>query len=95
MPTITILPEHTHLDCERGETIYQVVLRNGVPLGSSCGGDGICDKCRVTIVQGMENLSEENDAEKRLKREHGFEADERVSCQTKINGDVTITTGYW
>lgn len=30
-------------------TLMDLLLRNGIPVASSCGGDGICRKCVVTI----------------------------------------------
>ncbi len=95
MPKVTISPEQKTLDANPGETIYNVVRRNKLPLGSSCDGDGVCDKCRVTVLAGMQFLSPINDVEARLIREHGLGEDERVSCQTHILGDIVITTGYW
>lgn len=95
MPRVTLLPRKIIINAERNESIYDVVRRNGIPLGSSCGGDGVCDKCRVTIVSGAASLSKINEIEARLILEHGFEKNERVACQTKILGNITITTGYW
>lgn len=95
MPILTIHPSMRKLYAESDKTIFSVLRKNNIPIGSSCGGDGICDKCRVTIMDGKNNLSEMNEAELRLRNEHSFEHDERVACQTKIHGDVMITTGYW
>lgn len=30
-------------------TLMDLLLKNGIPVASSCGGDGICKKCAVTI----------------------------------------------
>lgn len=95
MYKVKLLPSDKVLISLPGETIYLLLRRYRIPIGSSCGGDGVCDRCRVQVVEGMKNLSRINRAEARLKREHGFEADERVSCQTVIHGDIVITTGYW
>lgn len=30
-------------------TVMNLLLQNGIPVASSCGGDGICQKCTVTM----------------------------------------------
>ena len=30
-------------------TLMNFLLQNGIPVASSCGGDGICQKCVVTL----------------------------------------------
>lgn len=30
-------------------TLMDFLLKNGIPVASSCGGDGICKKCTVTM----------------------------------------------
>lgn len=37
-------------------TLMDLLLKNGIPVASSCGGDGICHKCTVTI-NGQKELS--------------------------------------
>lgn len=66
-----------------------------IPVASSCGGEGICAKCRLKIVAGAENLSTESTAEKDLREHHGIPAGERISCQTLVLGDVTVDATYW
>ncbi len=95
MSRVILLPSKKVLASHPGETIYTLLRRYRIPIGASCGGDGVCDRCRVQVVEGMKNLSRINRIEARLKRDHGFEPDERVSCQTVIHGDIVITTGYW
>ncbi len=37
----------TYADYE--ETLMNLLLKNGIPVASSCGGEGICKKCIVTL----------------------------------------------
>lgn len=73
----------------------QVLLDAGLPVASSCRGDGICAKCRVEVIDGRQNLSPENDRERFLRERHDIPRAERVSCQAEIHGDVTVDTTYW
>jgi 2Fe-2S ferredoxin len=95
MPTITILPFNTSIPCAVGESILEAVHASRHPLASSCGGEGVCDKCRVLIVEGMEHVSRPQGPELRAMKERPFLPNERMSCQTTITGDISITTTYW
>jgi uncharacterized 2Fe-2S/4Fe-4S cluster protein (DUF4445 family) len=41
------------LDILRGENLLQALKRHDVYLVASCGGKGICGKCRVKVVEGQ------------------------------------------
>ncbi len=73
----------------------QALLTGGLPVASSCKGDGVCAKCRIEIVEGKQNLSVENEREAFLRERHAVPRNQRISCQTLVLGDVTVTTSYW
>lgn len=73
----------------------QSLLDAGIPVASSCNGDGVCAKCKIAIIQGTENLSIENEVEIFLKQKFDMAKNFRISCQTQVNGDITIDTTYW
>ena len=95
MATITILPFNTVIPCADDESILHAVLASRHALASSCGGEGVCDKCRVLVLAGMEHLSRPRGAELRAMSERPFLPNERMACQATISGDVCITTTYW
>lgn len=71
------------------------LLNSGIAVASSCNGDGVCAKCKIKIIAGEQNLSAENDLEIFLKQKFAIPQAERISCQTKVNGDITIDASYW
>lgn len=77
------------------ETILDAARRVGAPIGNSCGGTGICARCRVRVVAGAENLSPATSVELRVGGARGFAQDERMACQTVPRGDCEVTTSYW
>lgn len=95
MPEVKLQPLNITLQSTVNETIFQVVRRFGIPLASSCNGDGVCDKCRVVVLSGESNLSDMNDAELRFHSERGFGKNERMACQAIIVGNIEISTTYW
>jgi len=94
-PTVKFVPLGRSKEVKEGVTIIAAANRADVPIGQSCGGDGICGWCRVKVVHGMENLSVPTTLERRLMTACGFAPDERAACLAKVAGDITVTTGYW
>src|SRR5260370_40784633 len=71
-------------------TLPQISLKHGVPHVHECGGHARCSTCRVMIRDGLENVLQRNEAEKRLAEFKGFGADVRLACQTRVRGPVLI-----
>lgn len=71
------------------------LLDAGLPVASSCDGDGVCAKCKVIVLAGAENLSTPNETENFLRESHGLNKNIRISCQTTVSGDIMIDTTYW
>jgi 2Fe-2S ferredoxin len=86
---VTFTPLGRAAEAKPDETLLDVARRAGAPLGNSCGGVGVCARCRVTIITGC--VSPPTSMETR----GGFTGEERLACQTIVCGDVEITTGYW
>jgi uncharacterized 2Fe-2S/4Fe-4S cluster protein (DUF4445 family) len=82
---ITFLPYQKSIEVSEGDSLIRTALQAGVHINASCGGEGVCAKCRVLIEQGevVEGLSE------RLSPED-IEAGYRLACQARIKGDATI-----
>ncbi len=95
MPKIHFLKSRPSLEVSQGAPLMQALLDHGLPVASSCGGDGVCAKCRIEVIEGQKNLSPEGTKEAILREKHIFTKNERVSCQVTINGDIKINTSYW
>ncbi|MDB9313299.1 2Fe-2S iron-sulfur cluster-binding protein [Spirulina sp. CS-785/01] len=79
-----------------GANLRQQGLQNGVDIYTlrgklmNCGGYGQCGTCVVEVIEGMNNLSERTEFEKRkLKKKPDSY---RLSCQTIVNGPVKVRT---
>lgn len=68
-----------------GETILEVLQRNGFTIDAPCNGLGKCGKCKVWVSGELEPVSE-------MEKKHliGEEEHIRVGCLAKIKGDVNI-----
>lgn len=92
---VSFLPLGRSAEAKPNESILDVARRAGVPLGNSCGGVGVCTRCKVRVVSGAGHLSSRTSLELRFGSARGFADDERMACQAVVNGDCEVTTTYW
>ncbi len=50
---ITFFPENKSIEVEKGKSILSVAISAGVYINSSCGGDGVCGRCKVILKKGQ------------------------------------------
>jgi len=83
--TIKFLPYETTIQVQDGDTIIRAALEAGVHVNASCGGEGVCGKCRVLIEDGTvaggisEKLSDED-------QKRGY----RLACQAVVKSDLVV-----
>jgi uncharacterized 2Fe-2S/4Fe-4S cluster protein (DUF4445 family) len=83
-----------------GTPVLQAARALGVDIDSVCGGRGICGRCQVTLSEGAfakfqidskgGNLSEPARNELRYREKRGLAPGRRLSCSTKLLGNVVI-----
>jgi len=83
-----------------GTPVLQAARSLGVDIDSVCGGRAICGRCQITVGEGEfakhgivsnnSHLSAFSAVEKRYDDKRGLIAGRRLSCQTKLLGDVVI-----
>ncbi|MGD2187149.1 MAG: ASKHA domain-containing protein [Desulfobacterales bacterium] len=82
---VVFLPHKTKITVPDGETIIHAALEAGVHINASCGGEGVCGKCRVLIEEGTveagtsEKLSPED-------QNKGY----RLACQAAVKSDLAV-----
>lgn len=68
------------IDLPDGDSLHEACSSLGVPFACE---EGVCGTCVIEVVEGMENLSEFNEAEADFLGDLGTE---RLACQCKIKG---------
>ena len=81
---VTFVPLGRSAEAKPNETVLDVARRAGAPIGNSCGGIGICGRCRVEILDGTVSPPTRFETESR-----------RLACQMIVTGDCSVTTTYW
>ena len=94
MPLISF-KKREPIEVPQGANLMRALLDAGLPVASSCNSDGVCGKCKIQILSGMENLSRPNDTEDFLREVHDVDKDVRISCQVEVHGDITVHASYW
>ena len=82
---IIFLPHETEIGVPDGETIIHAAMEAGVHVNASCGGEGVCGKCRVRIEEGTVDggISEKISPQDQDK---GF----RLACQAAVKSDLAV-----
>jgi 2Fe-2S ferredoxin len=72
--------DKTPLVVPEGSNLMEALLASGVPVASSCKGEGICKKCLLEVW----DYAEKNDTPTTL-----------LSCQYHINRNIQVNAPYW
>lgn len=107
MPKVTFVKEKITVEAAEGEDIRTIARKNGIQLYSgphkyvNCMGNGLCCSCDVIVKKGSDNCSAKGPLELAnkwvnpllgLKHLSNPEEDVRLSCRTKVHGDVEVVT---
>jgi ferredoxin len=85
MAKLICVDTHEEHLLEDGSELQEACENSGVPFACT---EGVCGTCVIEVVEGMENLSEFNQAEADFLGDLGTE---RLACQCKIkSGCVKI-----
>jgi ferredoxin len=87
---VTLWPSGETLELNSEDTLLNQLKKAGKKIKSSCGGCATCSDCIVIVKSGEMNLSPQTFEELRLLGNVFHITKERLSCQTKITGDVTL-----
>ena len=83
-----------------GTPLLDIARQLGVDIDSVCGGRGICGRCKVLLSEGefakygirstADHLSPISEPEERFARRSELAPGYRLSCHSKLRGDVVI-----
>ncbi len=89
MPTITMKPSERSVQVPKGTNLLEACHQAGVGIPASCGGKGICGKCRIRVIEG--------DVPERIGHEQALSLAEvhagwRLACLVEVTEDLVIET---
>jgi uncharacterized 2Fe-2S/4Fe-4S cluster protein (DUF4445 family) len=99
-PLIVFTPSGKRGRFPVGTPVLTAARQLGVDIDSVCGGRAICGRCQINIGEGDfakhgitstdAHATPFNEVEQRYRRIKGLAEDRRLSCQTKIQGDLVV-----
>ena len=72
------------------DTIYTLSEDEGFGLFGTCEGNGDCGLCAMTVISGAENISPVTEVERQILKKLVYPPGTRLSCQARIQGNVTV-----
>jgi uncharacterized 2Fe-2S/4Fe-4S cluster protein (DUF4445 family) len=99
-PLIVFTPSGKRGRFALGTPVLQAARSLGVDIDSVCGGRAICGRCQINVGDGefakhgivsrANHVSEFSRVEERYDKIRGLASGRRLSCQTRIAGDLVI-----
>ena len=85
---IKFMPDNITAEATAGECLMDVAARAALHINASCGGEGVCGRCRVELMEGdVDSQSGPGVFLTASEYEKGY----RLACRCFVNGDATIT----
>ncbi len=83
--SVEFLPHNVKIEVDNNESLIRAAMDAGVHINASCGGGGVCGKCRVMVEKGQVEggISEHLSAED---QEKGY----RLACLSEVTSDLVI-----
>ncbi len=89
MPKVTITTDDLVLDVKKDYPLIDMCEDHDTSILFGCR-DGACGACMVKVIEGRENISKMEESEKDFLETMAAEEDERLACQCRVYGDVTL-----
>ena len=83
--TITFHPDNKKVKVPKGTDILNAAIAAGVYINSSCGGEGVCGRCKVIVKKGQV-VSEPTGRLSKEEVQKGYV----LACRSTIHNDVEI-----
>ena len=91
LPHQDLCPEGAVLEAEKGESILNVALRNGIAIEHACEKSCACTTCHVIVREGFAALTpSEEDEDDLLDKAWGLEPASRLSCQAMVPAEQDL-----
>ncbi len=87
---ITNLYERKLISKSQEKTALQLIHENFIDWMHACGKKGRCTTCKMIVLEGMQNLGELTEPEKKFRLLKKLAKNERLACQAQVLGDIKI-----
>ena len=91
--TITKDDKKSVFEVRKGLGLLAATMKHKIPIEFDCK-KADCGICIVSVVSGMENLSQHTDSEKDFLKAMHADDNERLSCQCRVFGDIELKNEF-
>mgnify|MGYP001484240748 FL=1 len=86
LPHVELCPDGAVIEAERGTSICDSLLANGIDIEHACEKSCACTTCHVIVREGFDSLGEATEEEEALlDKAWGLEPQSRLSCQALVD----------
>jgi len=82
---VTFYPDQKTVEVPRGKTVLSAAISAGIFINSSCGGDGVCGRCKVIIKKGEVSTQPTGRISLEERRKGLY-----LACLTTVQGDLEV-----
>ena len=82
---VVFKPYDITVEVPEGENLLRAALQAGVHINASCGGEGVCGKCRILLESG-----ELDSLRSGLISDDDWDLGYRQACQSHVLSDVVV-----
>lgn len=91
LPHEDLCPDGAVLEAQKGESVLDVALKNGIGIEHACEKVCACTTCHVIIREGFDSLPESDELEDDLlDKAWGLEPDSRLGCQARVQDEDLV-----
>jgi len=82
---VVFQPYDLTVEVPEGENLLRIAMQAGVHINASCGGEGVCGKCRIILEEG-----ELDSLRTGLLSDEEWSLGYRQACQSRVLSDVVV-----
>ncbi|MBA2320558.1 MAG: 2Fe-2S iron-sulfur cluster binding domain-containing protein [Deltaproteobacteria bacterium] len=90
MPRIQFAPGDQQIEVPAGTSVLDAAVEAGATRVECCGILPACGACRMTVLEGEDNLTPPDALEAATRTERAFLPFERLGCMAHVTGDVVV-----
>lgn len=91
LPHDELCPDGAVLEGDKGESVLDVALKNGIGIEHACEKSCACTTCHVVIREGFDSMEESDELEDDLlDKAWGLEPESRLGCQAIIEDEDLV-----
>ena len=79
------------IDIKPGQSLLDGILNSDLTIATACGGIAACGLCRIEITDGLSQISEAGEKERKHIGDASLMRGQRLACQTRPPENATLT----